>query len=132
MRTYTGIAAALLAGLELASAAPCAASSLLYVTTYPPDGQPSGKVTTLKLGTSSLESVASSDACGPYPSWLTQASDLLYCVNEAWGSTTGGVLSSLKISADGSLTKLNSIGTLGGPVSTIVYGDGGRGLAVAS
>jgi hypothetical protein len=63
---------------------------------------------------------------------LTQAIDLIYFVNEAWGSTTGGVLSSLKISADGSLTKLNSIGTLGGPVSTIVYGDGGRGLAVAS
>lgn len=132
MRTYTGIAAALLAGFELASAAPtCGGSSLLYVTAYSPSGP--GKVTTLKLSKDKLESVASSDGCGVNPSWLTQANDVFYCVDEAWNTPdTTSSISSLKIGADGSLTKLNSILTLGGPVSTIVYGTGGKGLAVAN
>lgn len=131
MRTYTGVAAALSVGFSLVNSAPCSGGSpLLYVATYPKDDA-AGKVTTLQLGASSLKSLSTSDGCGPYPSWLTQAGDLLYCVDEAWG-VTAGTLSSLKIGDDGALTKLNSIPTLRGPVSTIIYGDGGRGLAVAN
>jgi hypothetical protein len=129
MRTSHSIAAALAAGFGLACAECGASSSFLYVTSYPPEGAV-GKVTTLKLGDTGLESIGASEACGPYPSWLTQAGDILYCVDEAWPSPNGSV-TSLKVGSDGLLTKLSSLPTLGGPVSTIVYGDGGRGLAVA-
>lgn len=129
MRTYTSVAAALSTGLGLASAA-CSASPFLFVTTYPSGEGQVGKVTTFKLAESGLQSIAASDACGPYPSWLTQAGDILYCVDEAWPSPEGSV-ASLKIGADGSVAKLSSLPTFGGPVSSIVFGDGGRGLAVA-
>jgi hypothetical protein len=130
MRTSHGIAVALSAGVRLATAAPyCADSSLLYVTTYPA-GAGAGSLVTLKLDQGKLQSVANSDTCGPFPSWLTQVGDILYCVNEAWGGTHGD-LAALKIGADLSFTKLSGGQTVGGPVSTIVYGEGGRGLAVA-
>ncbi|KXX73474.1 hypothetical protein MMYC01_210551 [Madurella mycetomatis] len=129
MRTSHSIAAALSTGLGLASAA-CSASSFLYVTTYPTGEGSVGKVTTLSLSESGLESVAASDDCGPYPSWLTQAGDILYCVDEAWPSPNGS-LTSLQVGEDGLVSKLSSLPTFGGPVSTIIYGDGGRGLAVA-
>lgn len=112
----------------LAGAAACA--SQLWVTSYPSTGQDAGKLTTLKLTEAGLQSLGTSDSCGPYPSWLTRAGDVLYCVDEAWPSQNG-TLSALRISADGSFSKLSSGPTLGGPVSTIVYGEGGRGLAVA-
>ncbi|KAK4134240.1 extracellular aldonolactonase [Trichocladium antarcticum] len=132
MRTSTGIAAALLPGLALAGASSCAAeSSLLYVAAYPADGEAAGKLTTFKLDKSSLQSVAASDDCGPFPTWLTQANDVLYCINAARGSTAGGVISSLKIGADGSVTKLGSIGTIGDPVNTVAYGEDSHGLAMA-
>ncbi|KAK4126114.1 extracellular aldonolactonase [Parathielavia appendiculata] len=131
MRSSYGIAVALSAGLRLTTAAPAprAESSLLYVTTYPV-GQGAGKLITLKQDQTSLQSVAESDSCGPFPSWLTQAGDILYCVNEAWGGANGD-LSALKISDDFSLPKLSGGQTVAGPVSTVVYGKGGRGLAVA-
>lgn len=129
MRTSHSIAAALSTGLGLASAA-CSASSFLYVTTYPTGEGSVGKVATFSLGESGLESVAASDDCGPYPSWLTQAGDVLYCVDEAWPSPNGS-LTSLQVGEDGLVSKLSSLPTFGGPVSTIIYGDGGRGLAVA-
>jgi len=134
MRTSHGVAFALSAGVRLASAAPvCAdggASDLVWVTTYPTGTDTAGKLLTLKLDQGKLESVADSETCGPYPSWLTQAGDVLYCVNEAWGGDHGD-LYSLKINADNSFTELSSGQTVGGPVSTIVYGTGGKGLAVA-
>ncbi|KAK4103586.1 extracellular aldonolactonase [Parathielavia hyrcaniae] len=131
MRTSYGIAVALSAGLRLTSAAPAprAEPSLLYVTTYPA-GPGAGKVITLQQDQSSLQSVAESDSCGPFPAWLTQAGDVLYCVNEAWGGAKGD-LSALKISSDLSLPKLSGGQTVAGPVSTVVYGKNGRGLAVA-
>ncbi|KAK4236202.1 Lactonase, 7-bladed beta-propeller-domain-containing protein [Achaetomium macrosporum] len=129
MRTAYGITLALSASFRLTSAAPRGGSSLLYVTTYPVSDD-LGKVLTLKLDGAGLQSVAESDSCGPYPSWLTQAGNILYCVNEAWGGDHGD-LASLKIGADLSLAKLSGGTTVGGPVSTIVYGAGGRGLAVA-
>jgi hypothetical protein len=129
MRTAYGITLALSASFRLTSAASYGGSSLLYVTTYPV-GDGLGKVLTLKLDGTKLQSVGESDSCGPYPSWLTQAGSILYCVNEAWGGDHGD-LAALKIGSDLSLTKLSGGTTVGGPVSTIVYGAGGRGLAVA-
>ncbi|KAH6856534.1 Lactonase, 7-bladed beta-propeller-domain-containing protein [Chaetomium sp. MPI-CAGE-AT-0009] len=133
MRTSHSLAVALGAGFQLAAAAPVcgggSTSDTLFVTTYPV-GEGAGELLTLKLQGSKLEQVGNSDTCGPYPSWLTQADDVLYCVNEAWGGTNGD-LASLKINDDFTFTKQSSGKTIGGPVSTVVYGNGGRGLAVA-
>ncbi|KAG7287846.1 hypothetical protein NEMBOFW57_007363 [Staphylotrichum longicolle] len=106
MRTAHGIAVALSAGFRLATAAPFAESSLLYVTSYP-TGSGAGKVLTLKLDQTKLETVAESDSCG-------------------LGGEKGD-LAALKVGDDLSLTKLSGGPTVVGPVSTIVYGDGGRG-----
>ncbi|KAK3906885.1 Lactonase, 7-bladed beta-propeller-domain-containing protein [Staphylotrichum tortipilum] len=130
MRTAHAIAVGLSAGFRLATAAPVSPSDLLYVTTYPIGDGATGKVVTLKLDQSTLKTVANSDSCGPYPSWLTQAKDILYCVNEAWGGDKGD-LHALKIADDLSLTSLSTGKTVGGPVSTTIYGKGGRGLAIA-
>ncbi|KAH6631879.1 Lactonase, 7-bladed beta-propeller-domain-containing protein [Chaetomium tenue] len=133
MRTSHGVAVALGAGFQLATAAPVcgggSTSDTLWVTTYP-IGEGAGELLTLKLEGSELSSVATSDTCGPYPSWLTQVDDVLYCVNEAWGGENGD-LAALQIGANSKFTVLSSGKTVGGPVSTIVYGDEGRGLAVA-
>ncbi len=126
----TTIAVALSAGYRLATAAPVSSSDLLYVTTYPIDGTQTGKVLTLKLDQSGLQNLENSDSCGPYPSWLTQADDILYCVNEAWGGKNGDI-HALKIADDLSLKSLSTGQTVSGPVSTTIYGDGGRGLAIA-
>ncbi|AEO55229.1 hypothetical protein MYCTH_2298860 [Thermothelomyces thermophilus ATCC 42464] len=134
MRTSYGVAFALSAGFRLATAAPVcgggSASDLLWVTTYPAGEGAQGKLLTLKLDGSKLEVVAESDTCGPYPSWLTQAGDVLYCVDEAWGGDHG-TLHSLKINDDHSFTNLSQHETVGGPVSTVIYGKDGLGLAVA-
>ncbi|KAH6635271.1 extracellular aldonolactonase [Chaetomium sp. MPI-SDFR-AT-0129] len=132
MRTSHGVALALSAGLQLATAAPVCTrddSGLFWVTTYPAEGAEAGSVYTLKLTDSKLEQVAESDACGPYPSWLTQAGDVLYCVNEAWGGDHGN-LTALQIGTDNSLTKLSGSETVGGPVNIAIYGKG-NALAVA-
>ncbi|KAK4251572.1 Lactonase, 7-bladed beta-propeller-domain-containing protein [Corynascus novoguineensis] len=135
MRTSHGVAFALSAGFRLATAAPvCGGNNngtadVLYVTTYPV-GEGAGKLLTLQLAGSKLQVVGESDTCGPYPSWLTQDGDVLYCVNEAWGGDHGD-LYSLKINSNYTFTKLSEHETVGGPVSTIIYGNDGRGLAVA-
>jgi len=133
MRTSPGIAVALSTGFRLATAAPLEIrdeSAHLWVTTYPAAEGQSGKVVTLKLDQAGLSSVSESDACGGYPSWLTQAGEVLYCVDEAWGADSGS-LSALQIGGDLGLTQLSSAQTIGGPVSTEIYGKDGRGLAVA-
>lgn len=133
MRTSYSAAIALSAGFRLATAAPthgCGSNSpLLFVTTYPA-GDGEGKLLTLKQTGSNLEVVGQSDACGPYPSWLTQDGDVLYCVDEAWGGESG-TLFSLKINANHTFTKLSDKETIVGPVSTVIYGENGDGLAVA-
>jgi len=119
-------AAGALAVLALPS---LSSATLLYVTSY------AGTVTTLNLTTSSprnpasLQSIATSTECGPQPSWLTLVGPNLYCLDEAWGQLNGSV-SSFKVT-DGKLTFLDKATTIGGPVSAIVYGEGGRGLAIA-
>ncbi|KAL2131544.1 hypothetical protein VTI74DRAFT_4921 [Chaetomium olivicolor] len=131
MRSTSSIALALSAGLRLANAAPCpGTSSTLYVASYP-SGQLKGGLTTLRLSQGRLESVGeASDDCGPYPSWLTQAGNSLYCLDEAWANITGTV-HSFKIGASSGISHLGSVETKKGPVSSIVYGDNGHGLAVA-
>ncbi|KAL2267689.1 hypothetical protein VTJ83DRAFT_4966 [Remersonia thermophila] len=141
MRTSHGIAAALTAGFQLAAARPCgggnnnnnstAESAHLWVTTYPAVWGQSGKVITLQLAHSRLTSVAESEACGVNPSWLTQAGDVLYCVNEAWGAPQGD-LYALAIGSNAAVTRLGGAKTRPGPVSNTVYGNNGRGLAVAN
>jgi hypothetical protein len=135
MRTSHSVAVALGAGFRLAAAAPVcgggSTSDTLFVTTYPTGEGLTGELLTLKVEGSTISAVGEgSDTCGPYPSWLTQVDDVLYCVNEAWGGTNGD-LAALKIGDAGAFTVLSSAKTIGGPVSTIVYGNEGNGLAVA-
>ena len=131
MRSAHGIAAASVGAL-LAAAAPCtgaAESTHLFVTTYPLGEGEEGKLLTLKLDQAALENVAESDACGPYPSWLTQDGDTLYCVDEAWGAEEGA-FAALQIGGDSTLSLLGGAKTIAGPVAAVVYGDG-KGLALA-
>lgn len=120
------------AGGTVALAAPDAIprATLLYAASY------SGTITTLNFtagsdGTASLKAIASSADCAPNPSWLTLAGPVLYCADEGL-KTPNGTMTSLQTSRDGILTKLGSMKTLSGPVSSVVYGSGGRGLAVAA
>jgi hypothetical protein len=131
MRSAHGIAAVSV-GVLLAAAAPCASaaeSTHLFVTTYPLGEGEEGKLITLKLDQAALENVAESDACGPYPSWLTRDGDTLYCINEAWGAENGD-FAALKIGDGSTLSLLGGAKTIAGPVSAAVYGDG-KGLAIA-
>lgn len=132
MRTSHGIAAVLSTGFSLAIAAPCIKSgSLLYVSTYPKEEGAVGGVTTFRLDQNGLQNLGKSDACGSYPSWLTLVGkDRLYCVDEAWPSPNG-TFSSVKVAANGALTKLSSSLTNSGPVSVAVFGDNNKGAAVA-
>ncbi|KAK3353118.1 Lactonase, 7-bladed beta-propeller-domain-containing protein [Lasiosphaeria hispida] len=114
-------------GLALLGAA---SASLIHITSY------AGTLTTLNLtlpyGTdpASFKNLSATTECGDKPSWLTLVDDVLYCVDEAWGKDNG-TLASFKIGPEGTLTLLNKVDTIGGPVSAVVYGDGGKGLAVA-
>ena len=130
MRTHNGVAAAFTAGLGMAMAACTPKSSLLYVASYPGAGEEAGALTTLRFSKAGLKVVSSSAACGGHPSWLTQAGDILYCVDESWPTATG-TLHSLTIGNGSELAHLSSAETQGGPVSIALYGKDGRGLAVA-
>jgi 6-phosphogluconolactonase (cycloisomerase 2 family) len=130
MRSTTRVAAAVLsAGLTFTNAAPCAQPSQLFVATYPAAEGQVGGLTTFILGTNTLTKSAFSNACGPYPSWITFASkDQLYCVDEAWPSPNGDFYS-IKANADGTLESLTKAPTHGGPVSIVLYGSGGAAVA---
>ena len=105
-------------------------TTLLYVSSY------AGTITTLNLTQSpdgtTLTLVATSDGCSPNPSWLTLDSTnaRLYCLDEGL-DTLNGTLSSFEIQRSGALARLDKVETINGPVSAVVYGDGGRGLALA-
>ncbi|GJC77930.1 putative 6-phosphogluconolactonase ARB_02015 [Colletotrichum liriopes] len=110
-----------------------AAATLLYASSY------SGAITTLNLTLSannatqsSLQPISSSNGCAPSPSWLTldQVNSRLYCTDE--GLTTNvGTVSSFATGPDGVLQQLAKTETISGPVSAVIYGDKGQGLAVA-
>ncbi|KAK1477180.1 hypothetical protein CCUS01_04998 [Colletotrichum cuscutae] len=110
-----------------------AAATLLYASSY------SGAVTTLNLTLSganatqsTLQSLSSSNGCAPSPSWLQldKANARLFCTDE--GLTTNvGTVSSFKTGADGVLEQLAKTETISGPVSAVVFGEKGQGLAIA-
>lgn len=125
----------LLTAGTLAFGLPSATSaSLLYVSSY------AGTITTFNLSLSNLDhateahlqSIASSDGCAPNPSWLTldYSNSTLYCLDEGLSSRNGS-LSSYSTADDGTLVRLDKVTTILGPVSGVIYGTGGRGLALA-
>ncbi|KAK1771268.1 Lactonase, 7-bladed beta-propeller-domain-containing protein [Phialemonium atrogriseum] len=125
----------LLTAGTLAFGLPSATSaSLLYVSSY------AGTITTFNLSLSNLDHateahlqpIASSDGCAPNPSWLTldYSNSTLYCLDEGLSSRNGS-LSSYSTADDGTLVRLDKVTTILGPVSGVIYGTGGRGLALA-
>lgn len=76
-----------------------------------------------------LTPLARSDACGPTPSWLTQAGDILYCTDEGF-TPTNTALVSLALESAGTLVRMNKTGVVLGPVSSVLFGNG-KALAVA-
>ncbi|KAG6036536.1 hypothetical protein E4U41_005605 [Claviceps citrina] len=120
-------------------AATAQACGFLYVSSY------SGTITTLDLGRTCsvgcggagrgvplLRTLSWTKGCAESPSWLTldRARSTLFCLDEGLTSANGS-LSSFGTSANGDLRRLDRMPTLGGPVSSVVYGRGRRGLAVA-
>jgi len=101
-----------------------ASSARLFSASY------DGHVTTFDFSGSSLTQVAQSTACGPFPSWLTIEDRTMYCVNEGWG--TPSELHSFSIGDGGLLSRLDNLTIAAGPVSSVVYGENRRGLAVAN
>ncbi len=112
-----------------------AAAVIVYVTSY------SGTLTSLNVtlpaaGSNStaakIDWLAVNKGCAPQASWLTldKPNGILYCLDESFGNPNGS-LSSYKTSANGTLTQLKRVETPSGPVAAVIYGEGGKGLAVA-
>lgn len=107
-----------------------ASATYLYVSSY------SGVVTTLNLSKdsngTSLTAVASDSQCGSSPSWLELTEDgTLFCVDEGFATWPNGTLSTYSTNADGSIELLHAEITINGAVSTVHYGAGGNGVAMA-
>ncbi|KAJ6040311.1 hypothetical protein N7499_005130 [Penicillium canescens] len=96
------------------------AATHIYAASY------AGTVTTLssqsKNGSYSLSKVAQSNDCGISPSWLMLNSEhnLMLCLNEGIGAANGS-LTSFRTNSNGSLTTLDVLETLTGPVMSSVY-----------
>lgn len=119
-----------LPSLSLASVATTVAATNLYVSSY------SGNITTLQLnalpqGGYSLASEAFNQGSAPSPSWLTEnhCRSLLFCIDEGNGVPNGSI-ASYRTARDGTLTLLDRVTTLSGPVSGVLF-NGGSGLAAA-
>lgn len=114
-----------------------ASASLLYVASY------SGTVTTLNMTSAGqashgatvpvLKSVATTQGCAGSPSWLTldHPKAVLYCIDEGLTTEPHGSLSSYRTNEDGSLSQLDKVQTVAGPVSGVFYGKDRSGLAMA-
>ncbi|KAJ5766740.1 uncharacterized protein N7511_004356 [Penicillium nucicola] len=95
-------------------------ASHIYAASY------SGTVTTLspqsKNGSYSLSKVAQTNDCGISPSWLMldDEENMMLCLNEGIGAANGS-LTSFRANSNGSLTTLDKIETLTGPVMSAVY-----------
>lgn len=87
------------------------AATLLYATTY------LDTITTLSLKGSSLQAIASTPGCGANSSWLTPdyANNRIYCLDEGLTSPNG-TLSSFALTSNGTLSQLDIVDTLSGPV----------------
>ncbi|KAI2602223.1 putative isomerase YbhE [Hypoxylon sp. NC1633] len=123
------------AGLLSLGLAASASATLLYVSSY------AGTVTTLSLTlpddasaatTATLEPISNSTDCGPNPSWLSLdfSKNFLFCLDEGFNGPYGGV-TTFFTNEDGSLTTLNKLDVIQGPVSIAKFGVGGHGLALA-
>ncbi|OTA59186.1 putative isomerase YbhE [Hypoxylon sp. EC38] len=124
------------AGLLSLGLAGSASATLLYVSSY------AGTVTTLSLtlpdddsavgAAATLETVSNSTGCGPNPSWLSldYPKKLLFCLDEGFVGPHGTV-TSFYTNDDGTLTTLDKLEVIQGPVSIAEYGVGGHGLAIA-
>ncbi|ORY64979.1 Lactonase, 7-bladed beta-propeller-domain-containing protein [Pseudomassariella vexata] len=119
--------------LSLSLAVVPSSAALLYVSSY------AGTITTLSLtipsgnaSSATLEAISTSDGCAPSPAWLTldYPNSRLYCTDEGL-TTPNGTVSSFQTSDDGSLVQLDKIDVISGPVSAVIYGEGGDGLALA-
>lgn len=88
-----------------------AAATLLYATTY------LDTITTLSLKGSSLQAIASTPGCGANSSWLTPDYDnnRIFCLDEGL-TTPNGTLSSFALTSNGTLSQLDIVDTLSGPV----------------
>ncbi|CAI7642746.1 unnamed protein product [Penicillium palitans] len=92
----------------------------LYAASY------SGTVTTLSPqranGSYDLSIVAQTKDCGASPSWLTldNEHDLMLCLNEGLGASKSS-LTSFRVNANGSLTTLDVLETVSGPVMSALY-----------
>ncbi|KAH7078544.1 3-carboxymuconate cyclase [Paraphoma chrysanthemicola] len=95
----------------------------LIVASYNAPSEPLGTVRLLdyQKNTGALNVVATSRDCGIMPTWLDLSSggSTVTCVDEG----VPGSLNLLNINANGSLSKLSSVTTLGGPVSSQFYDD---------
>ncbi|KAI0111492.1 putative isomerase YbhE [Daldinia grandis] len=124
------------AGLLSLGLAGQASATLLYVSSY------AGTVTTLRLtlpddgsataAATTLESISNSTGCGPNPSWLSldYSKNLLFCLDEGFNGPYGGV-TTFFTNDDGTLTTLDTLDVIQGPVSIAEFGVGGSGLAIA-
>ncbi|KAJ5593212.1 hypothetical protein N7537_010116 [Penicillium hordei] len=92
----------------------------LYAASY------SGTVTTLSPqranGNYELSIVAQTKDCGTSPSWLTldNEHDLMLCLNEGLGASNSS-LTSFRVNSNGSLTTLDTLDTVSGPVMSTLY-----------
>lgn len=109
----------------LAALASASAASRLYAASY------DGLVSTLSLtpgntSTGDLSVVSQSKACGASPSWLTldRHHDILYCLDEGVNAPNGSV-TSFHTTPDGSLTPINHVETITGPVMSVLYSASG-------
>jgi 6-phosphogluconolactonase (cycloisomerase 2 family) len=107
--------------LVLVALASSAAAVNLYVTSY------SGNITTFQLDRNTLKPIAVNQQCGTSPTWLqidaqNLRKETLYCVDE--GFTAPATLNSYNVNRDGSLTRISSVITIPGPVSSIFYNEG--------
>ncbi|PSK56633.1 hypothetical protein B9Z65_6257 [Elsinoe australis] len=96
----------------------------LYASSY------AGTVTSLSLtqgynGSYSLQKTATIEGCGVDPSWVTLDSNagLLYCSDESINDKKS-VITSYLTSENGTLTQIDTAGTIYGPVSSVLYHDG--------
>ncbi|CAN8099159.1 unnamed protein product [Discula destructiva] len=103
----------------------CASSSatLLYVTNY------SENIMTLEFAGEDLRIMANTPGCDEAASYITPdfGNDRLFCLNE---SPRNGTIVSFAVKENGTLSRLASVKTIGGPVASTLYNQG-KGLAVA-
>ena len=111
-----------------------ATPSLIFTSSYPIVAGTSGSLSTIKYADGKLEVInKGAEVCGTDPSWLEFAGEHIYCLDELWASGTAGALYNVKATKDGkTLTVVNKLDTLAGPVSSIRYGQNRKGLAVAA